>query len=50
MDYRCLLMAAGEGGLKLQNAAGIAGGDNVGSELRDKFGFALAEGFGGVGL
>lgn len=44
------LMPTSEGGLELENAAGIAGGDNVGSELRDQFGFAIAEGFRGFGL
>lgn len=44
------LMPAGEGGLELENAAGIAGGHNVGTELGNEFGFAIAESFCGAGL
>jgi hypothetical protein len=50
MRHRHLLMPAGESGLELQDAAGIAGGDHVDFKLRHKLGFAIAEGFGGVGL
>ena len=50
MYDRCLTMSARESGLKLQDAAGIAGGDDVRPKLRHQFGFAIAEGFGGVRL
>ena len=43
-------MLAGESGLELQDAAGIARSDDVGSELRNQLGFAIAKGLGGVGL
>jgi hypothetical protein len=33
---------AGEGGLQLQQAAWVSGGDDVGVERRDEFGFAVA--------
>ena len=46
----CLLMLAREGGLELQDAAGIAGGDDIGTELGNQFGFAIAKGFGCVRL
>ena len=43
-------MVARERRLKLEDAAGIAGGDNISLELRNEFGFAGAEGVGGIGL
>ena len=36
--------------LKLEDAAGVAGGDDIGSKMRNEFGFAVAEGIGGVWL
>src|SRR5215472_7856240 len=50
VDYWRLLMLAREGRLQLENAARIAGGHDVGPKLRNEFGFATAEGFGGIGL
>ena len=50
MDYRCLLMQARERGLKLEDATGIAGGDNIGPETGNEFGFAIAERIGGLWL
>ena len=46
----CLLMLAREGGLELQDTAGIAGSNDVGAELRNQFGFAIAKGFSRVRL
>lgn len=43
-------MLARERGPKLEDAAGIAGGDNIRFELGNEFGFAGAKGVGGVGL
>lgn len=43
-------MLARERRLKLEGAAGISSGDEVGSEVRNEFGFAIAKRFGGVGL
>ena len=45
MHHGRLLVLAGESGLELQDAAGIAGGDGVDFELRHQLGFAIAEGF-----
>ena len=39
-----------QGGLELEKAAGVAGGDDIGVERSDELGFAIAEGVGGVGL
>ena len=44
------LAEAGEGGLELKKAAGIAGGDDVGVEWRNELGLAVAQGVGGIGL
>ena len=46
----CLLVAPGESGLELKNAAGVAGGYDVGFKLRNHFGFAVAKRFRGIGL
>lgn len=50
VDNGSLLMLARERRLKLEDAAGISSGDDVGSEVRNEFGFAIAERIGGVGL
>lgn len=39
-----------QGGLELEEAAGVAGGDDIGVERGDELGFAIAEGIGGFGL
>lgn len=43
-------MLARERRLKLEDATGIASGNDVGSEMPNELGFAIAEGLGGVGL
>ena len=50
MDYGGLLTLARERRLKLQNAAGIASGDDAGSETRNELGFAIPKGLGGARL
>ena len=36
--------------LKLEGAARISGGDDVGSDMRNELGFAIPKRFGGIGL
>ena len=50
VNNRFLLMLARKRRLELEDATGISGGDDIGSELQNEFGFAIAEGLGGVGL
>jgi len=50
VHYGRFMMLAGESGLELQDAAGIARSDDVDSEMGNQFGFAIAKGLGGVGL
>lgn len=50
MNYGRLLVPASERRLELEDAAWISGGDDIGSEMRNELGFAIAEGIGGVWL
>lgn len=50
MDYRRRVALAGQGGLELEQAAGVAGGYYLGVERGDELGFTIAESVGGVGL
>lgn len=50
VDDRSGVAVAGQRGLELQEAAGIAGRNDVGLQRDDQFGFAVAEGGGGVRL
>lgn len=50
VDYRRLLTPVRERRLKLKGAAGITSGNNIGSEIGDELGFAIAKRLGGVGL
>jgi hypothetical protein len=50
MNDRSVTAKTSQGGLELEKAAGVAGGHDIGVERDDEFGFAVAEGVGGVGL
>lgn len=50
VDYRHGMTDFGEGGLELEETAGIAGDDDVGLEVGDEAGFAFAELGGGFRL
>jgi hypothetical protein len=50
VEYGDWVRGFAEGGLELENAAGIAGGDYIGVKSGDEVCFAIAEFAGGVGL
>lgn len=50
MNDRSVAAKTSQGGLELEEAAGVAGGHDIGVERCDELGFAVAEGVGGVGL
>jgi hypothetical protein len=50
MNDGSLVAETSQGRLELEEAAGVAGGHDIGVERDDEFGFAVAEGVGGVGL
>jgi hypothetical protein len=50
VDHLRLLTPARERRLELEDAAGVSSGNDVNAKMRNEFGLAVAQGFGGVGL